>query len=136
MATKKQRRRRLKDRRHEYEYVYVDDEGQEVEVEEPEPSASRTKGQDKAKDAKARSRPLREPKPPSWERQLKRAPFFGVLLFLITSLGSHQSLAARVGVAALYTVLFIPFMYLFERGLYRSYLKRTGKLPPSRPPRG
>ena len=87
MATKKQRRRQLKERRHEYEYVYVDDEGQEVEVEdeEPQPSASPAK----AKDAKGRGRPAREPKPPSWERQFKRAPVFGVLLFLVTSLSSH-----------------------------------------------
>ncbi len=126
MATKKQRRRQLKERRHEYEYVYVDDEGQEVEVEEPEPSASPAK----AKDAKGRGRPTREPKPPSWERQFKRAPFFGVLLFLVTSFGHHPALGTRIEFAVLYTALFIPLMYLFERSLYRTFLKRTGKLPP------
>ncbi len=99
MATKKQRRRQLKERRHEYEYVYVDDEGQEVEVEEPAPSASPAK----AKDAKGRGRPTREPKPPSWERQFKRAPFFGVLLFLVTSFGHHPALGTRIEFAVLYT---------------------------------
>ena len=128
MATKKQRRRQLKERRHEYEYVYVDDEGREVEVEEPQPSASPAK----AKDAKGRGRPTREPKPPSWERQFKRAPFFGVLLFLVTSFGHHPALGTRIEFAVLYTALFIPLMYLFERSLYRAFLKRTGKLPPPR----
>ena len=132
MATKKQRRRQLKERRHEYEYVYVDDEGREVEVEEPQPSAS----QAKAKDAKGRARPGREARPPSWERQFKRAPFFALLLFLTPSvLGTHQSLGSRIALAALYSVLFVPGMYLFERSLYRSYLKRTGKLPPPGSPR-
>ncbi len=126
MATKKQRRRQLKERRHEYEYVYVDDEGQEVEVEEPKPSASPAK----AKDARGRGRPGREPKPPSWERQFKRAPFFGVLLFLVTSFGHHPALGTRIEFAVLYTALFIPLMYLFERSLYRTFLRRTGKLPP------
>jgi hypothetical protein len=127
VATKKQRRRQLKERRHEYEYVYVDDEGQEVEVEEPQPSASPAKA---AKDVKGRGRPGREPKPPSWERQFKRAPFFGVLLFLVTSFGHHPALGTRIEFAVLYTALFIPLMYLFERSLYRTFLRRTGKLPP------
>jgi hypothetical protein len=29
----------------------------------------------------------------------------------------------------LYSILFMPFMYLMDRAMYRSYLKRTGKLP-------
>jgi len=31
--------------------------------------------------------------------------------------------------ALLYTGFFIPFMYLMDRAMYRSYLRRTGNLP-------
>jgi hypothetical protein len=34
--------------------------------------------------------------------------------------------------AILYTGFFIPFMYLMDRAMYRTYLKRTGQAPPPR----
>jgi hypothetical protein len=138
MASKKQRRRRQKERRHEYEYVYVDDEGQEVEVdpaeiEQTERPSSRRNGAKAASKGKGSGRPVKRIDPPSWKRVSKRALFFGPLIFLAFSvLNSKQPIATRLLLAILYTGFFIPFMYLMDRAMYRTYLKRTGQTPPPR----
>jgi hypothetical protein len=139
MPTRKQRRRRQKELRHEYEYVYVDGEGQEVEVDEQdlEPKGSRRNGTREAKpkaqpkkSAKS-GRPVREVQPPSWTRVARRALIFGPLIFIAFSvINKSQSVVGRLGVAAAYTAFFIPFMYLMDRQLYRSYLRRTGQQAP------
>jgi hypothetical protein len=137
MPTRKQRRRRQKELRHEYEYVYVDDEGQEVEVDpaEPEPRVSRRNGTRDAKRPAAKrgsGRPVREVKPPSWSRVGRRALLFGPLIFIAFSvLNQSQPVLGRLAVAAVYTAFFVPFMYLMDRALYRSYLRRTGQRPPA-----
>jgi hypothetical protein len=137
MPTRKQRRRRQKGLRHEYEYVYVDAEGEEVEVDEAdlEPKGSRRNGTQSVKPkAKAQAKggkPAREVKPPSWSRVGRRALIFGPLIFVAFSvLNKSQPVLGRLGVAAAYTAFFIPFMYLMDRQLYRSYLRRTGQQAP------
>ena len=138
MPTRKQRRRRQKEKRHEYEYVYVDAEGHEVDVEEEdlEPKGSRRNGtqtvKPKAKpQATKGGKPAREVKPPSWSRVGRRALIFGPLIFVAFSvLNKNQSVLGRLAVAAAYTAFFIPFMYLMDRQLYRSYLRRTGQQAP------
>jgi hypothetical protein len=139
MPTRKQRRRRQKELRHDYEYVYVDGEGRELEVDPQELSGRRPRRNGKADtkpaaQKKARSsRPVRPVSPPSWQRVAKRALLFGPLIFLAFSvINSHQPLAGRLAVAAIYTAFFIPFMYLMDRALYRSYLRRTGQEPEKR----
>jgi hypothetical protein len=139
MASKKQRRRRQKDRRHEYEFVYVDDEGQEVEVDSAElekserQSVRRNGAKATRKGESKSSRPVKKIDPPSWKRVSKRALFFGPLIFLaFTVLNSKQPLATRLLLAILYTGFFIPFMYLMDRAMYRTYLRRTGQAPPPR----
>jgi len=144
MPTRKQRRRRQKGLRHEYEYVYVDEEGREVEVDSDEVGdrGSRRNGNRDSKRATEtsrggkkgqQSRPVREVSPPSWRRVGKRALLFGPLIFLAFSvINSGQAVAARVAVAALYTAFFVPLMYLMDRTMYRTYLKRTGRQAPQR----
>ena len=138
MASKKQRRRRQKERRHEYEFVYVDDEGHEVEVddtglERSEKQNSRRNGAKAARKPQDPKRPVRKIDPPSWKRVTKRALFFGPLIFLAFSvLNSKQPVATRLLLAILYTGFFIPFMYLMDRAMYRTYLRRTGQAPPPR----
>ena len=141
MPTRKQRRRRQKEKRHEYEYVYVDAEGHEVDVDEQdlEPKGSRRNG---ASGAKPKAKPQakkngkasgsgRVVQPPSWTRVARRALIFGPLIFVAFSvLNKSQSLLGRLAVAAVYTAFFIPFMYLMDRALYRSYLRRTGQQAP------
>jgi hypothetical protein len=139
MPTRKQRRRRQKDRRHEYEFVYVDDEGQEVEVDpdEVESPAPRRNGKrdDKARAQKGRGgRPAKPVPPPSWTRVGKRALIFFPLIFITFSLvNKGQPLGARLVVTLVYTLFFVPFMYLMDRAMYRSYVRRTGdQQPPKR----
>jgi hypothetical protein len=136
MPTRKQRRRRKKELRHEYEYVYVDEEGHEVEADDvdersaPKRSAHRNgKGDPARAKAAAGKRPIRKIDPPSWTRVLKRAAIFAPLIFVALGLFNHETLPARVALTAAYTAFFIPFMYLMDRAMYRSYLRRTGNLP-------
>ena len=142
MASRKQRRRRQKERRHEYEYVYVDQEGQEVEVDsaELEPARPRLlRRNGKPSEGKASSRksqggrPTRKVDPPSWSRVIRRALILApAIFFALTLLQKKQSIAAHLAVTAFYTAFFIPFMYLMDRAMYRTYLKRTGQVPARR----
>jgi hypothetical protein len=137
MPTRKQRRRRQKGLRHEYEYVYVDDEGHEVEVgeEDPKPRADRRNGKREAKPAQRgrAGRPIKEVPPPSWTRVAKRALIFAPLIFLAFSvINSSQPVLNRLAVTAAYTAFFVPFMYVMDRQMYRSYLRRSGKQVPVR----
>jgi Flp pilus assembly protein TadB len=139
MPTRKQRRRRQKDRRHEYEFVYVDEQGEEVEVdpEDGESPAQRRNGRRESRPQAKKSsnaRPVREVQPPSWNKTGKRALIFAPLIFLAFSfINSGQSIGTRLLVTVVYTAFFVPFMYLMDRAMYRSYLKRTGQLPQRQP---
>jgi hypothetical protein len=133
MPTRKQRRRRQKEQRHEYEIVYVDEEGREVESDEAKPREDRRNGKrsDKRPAQKGRGgRPIKEVKPPSWNRVVKRALIFGPLIFVAFSLiNSSQPILSRLGVAVVYTAFFVPFMYLMDRAMYRAYQRRSGQAP-------
>jgi hypothetical protein len=140
MASRKQRRRRQKERRHEYEFVYVDDEGREVDVDpselersngqSPSPRRNGTKSGQKGRGGRA----VRKIDPPSWKRVARRAVIFAPLIFFAFSILNHnQAIGTRLLLTAFYTAFFIPFMYLMDRAMYRTYLKRTGQAaPPSR----
>jgi hypothetical protein len=137
MASRKQRRRRQKERRHEYEFVYVDEQGREVEVDPAElerssrPSARRNGMKDARKTQGARQ--IRKVDPPSWRRVVRRALVFAPLIFIAFYVLNHnQAIGTRVLLTAFYTAFFIPFMYLMDRAMYRTYLKRTGQAPPPR----
>lgn len=133
MPTRKQRRRRQKEKRHEYEIVYLDGEGREVEPEDAKPRDDRRNGKrsDKHPAQKGRGgRPVKEVKPPSWSRVVKRALIFGPLIFIAFSLiNTSQPILSRLAVAAVYTAFFVPFMYLMDRAMYRAYLRRSGQAP-------
>jgi hypothetical protein len=139
MPTRKQRRRRQKELRHEYEYVYVDDEGHELEVDpdEVDDRSSRRNGKRDTKRPAQKSRQgraVRPVAPPSWRRVGKRALLFGPLIFVaFSAINSGQAIAGRLAVSAIYTAFFIPLMYLMDRAMYRSYLRRTGQELPRSP---
>jgi len=145
MPTRKQKRRRQKGRRHEYEYVYVDDDGQEVEVDEGElepsvkaapakagvrPSAKSAKPAGKA----AGKQPaMREVKPPSWDRVLRRGLIFApIMLVVVYLLKPDSATPASIIVQVLVLLLFfLPFSYFTDTLMYRQYRKRIGDpLPP------
>jgi hypothetical protein len=132
MPTRKQRRRAQKERRHEYETVWVDAEGNELDDPPEELVAAapekRANGKPRAKAQPQRgSRPARVPPAPSWRRAGKRSLILGGAIFaLFFVLGSKNggSLGTALGLAALYTALFIPFTYFIDRFAYNRYQRR------------
>ena len=141
MPTRKQRRRRQKALRHEWEYVYVDDDGQEVEVERAEAgtpapakqAARPARGPGKPGRTGHRTRGGRKIEPPSWRRVGRRAAIFApVMLVIVYLLRPKDASAASVIVqVAVLLAFFLPFSYLMDSMMYRSYRKRIGDpLPP------
>ena len=133
MPTRKQRRRAQKGRRHEYETVWVDGEGNELEEppEELVAAPARTdvaKPKSKAAQQQRGGRPVRVPPPPSWQRAAKRSAILGAAIFaLFYVLGSKNgghSLGPALGLAAVYTALFIPFTYTIDRFSHNRWQRR------------
>jgi hypothetical protein len=137
VPSRKQRRRREKSRRHEYEYVYVDEEGREVEVDEAELRKERDDKPARTGTARAGrgsgGRPVRQVQPPSWSRVGRRALIFAPLMFVTVSLlGRSLTIGQRVVETLFLLVFFLPFSYVMDTIVYRSYLRRTGQAPPGR----
>ena len=126
MPTRKQRRRRAKEKRHEYEYVYVDDEGNEVEVEE---ASSKNGKAPAAKAAKPTTRAGRVLEPPTWRRTLRRGALFAPLMFLVVILMSPDgmTLVQQVVQTLLLLLFFLPFSYLMDSIVWRSFQRRLSK---------
>ncbi|HEX5582161.1 hypothetical protein [Gaiella sp.] len=143
MPTKKQRRRAQKERRHEYETVWVDEEGNELE-EPPEDLVETRDKRDgskpKAKATQQRGgRPIRVPPAPSWQRAARRSLILGVVIFAVVYLlgaknGQH-SFGAALGFAGLYTLLFIPLGYMFDRFAHNRWQRRADQQAAKRPAR-
>ena len=122
MPSRKQRRRRAKERRHEYEYVYVDEEGREVEVDEPAQERKKTNGR-----PPPRTRAGRVIEPASWSRVGRRALIFAPLMFItIRLLEKNEAIGASIARTVFLLALFLPFSYVMDSMLYRSYVRRTG----------
>lgn len=124
MPTRKQRRRRAKERRHDYEYVYVDEEGNEVEVDEPEKAPSKSKNGK----GSIQTRGGRRIDPPSWSKVGKRALIFGPLMLITIRLLNHsQPWATTITTLIFLMLVFLPFSYVMDSFLYRSYQRRAQK---------
>jgi hypothetical protein len=123
VPSRKQRRRRAKERRHEYEFVYVDEEGREVEVDEPAEQRKKTDGRPPAK-----TRSGRVVEPASWNRVGRRALIFAPLMFITIRLldKQHTPIQDSILRTVFLLALFLPFSYVMDSMLYRSYLRRTG----------
>ena len=132
MATQRQRRRRTYQQRHQFEYVQVDDEGQEVVVEKPardeRPANGAKPGAGKGKDDVVRDRRGREVPKPSVQRIAKRTAIFAPLLVVLVLLtGRSLTTGQKLFQVVLLLVIFIPFSYLMDTVLYRSFQKRQAK---------
>jgi hypothetical protein len=127
MPSRKQRKRREKLKRHEWEYVELDEEGNEVPLEAASPQKAAS-GESNGRPRSGRAgRPLREVKPPSWSRALKRAALFVPFLYIFLSLGKHPPpVAERIGISLLYAAVFVPMFFFVDRMTYRAYKRRTG----------
>ena len=127
MPSKKQRRRREKLQRHEQEWVQLDADGNEIPLEPAEVKKAKPSPNGKPAATRAR-RPIRETKPPSWSRALKRAVIFVPFLYIFLSIGSHTPpWYTRVGISILYAVVFVPMFYFVDRMAYRAYLRRSAQ---------
>ena len=126
MPSRKQRRRREKIKRHDWEFVQLDEEGNETPL---EPAELKKPERKNGKPASTRARrPVREAKPPSWQRAAKRALLFVPVLFILLSLGKNvPPLPTRIGVSVLYTAVFIPMFFFVDRMAYRAYRRRLGQ---------
>ena len=123
MPSKKQRKRRDKIKRHEWEYVQLDEEGNEIPVEPAQVKKASTNG----KPAATRSgRTLREVKPPSWNRAIKRAVLFVPFLYVFLSIFQHVAPLEAAGISILYAGVFIPMFFFVDRMAYRTYQRRLG----------
>src|SRR3954451_2988171 len=129
MSSRKQRRRRQKVQRHEWEYVEVDEEGNESAVEPVKKKAVATeKAKAKGEQRTNRpARPRREVKPPSWNRALKRGALFVPFLYLFLTALEHVDPLPAVGVAFLYSAVFIPMFFFVDRMAYRAYQRKLGE---------
>ena len=123
MATRKQRRRRAKEHRHEYETVYLDEEGNEVEVESDDRPMRRERDRQGKQSARSGGR---APEPPSWRRSAKRTLIIAPLFFVFLLIVEKEAATAFV-VAALYSLLFVPFSYGIDTLVYRTQTKRLAR---------
>lgn len=118
MPTRKQRRRRAKELRHDY--VWEDEEGNELEPDEVKEKRSDSSSE------RAPARPAREPQPPSWRRSLRRGAIFApVMVVVVMLLSSGLTLTEQLFQAAFIVGIFIPFSYLLDGVMYRSYKRRV-----------
>ena len=118
--------------RHEWEYVAVDEEGNESPVEpvKPKKAAAPEKPNAKATGGQASNRPARprrEVKPPSWNRALKRGALFVPFLYLFLTALEHVDPLPAIGVAFLYSAVFIPMFFFVDRMAYRAYRRKLGE---------
>jgi len=119
MASKKQRRRRAKEQRHDY--VWVDDEGNELDPEDVPDDKT-------AAGPVRQARGQRRAQAPSWARTLKRAAIFAPIMFgTVVLLSPHLSMTTKITQTVLIVAIFVPFSYLVDRFLYRSFLRREAR---------
>ncbi|HVS84734.1 MAG TPA: hypothetical protein VHD91_03810 [Gaiellaceae bacterium] len=138
MPTRKQRRRAAKEKRHEYETVWVDSEGNELDAPPEETLASKDEPRNgKAPAAKAKSgggqraqRTMRTrvPPPPSWNRAIKRAGLLGIVVFFLFYIAGGRGgnrVFSALGLAVVYTALFIPFTYVIDRFTHQRWQRKA-----------
>ena len=133
MASKKQRRRQQKLKRHEWEEVYVDEEGRELDPEEAEEFVGNAAPvrQSRAK-ATAPQRGGRTIQPPSLRRTAKRGlVFFPLMLAVIFLLPAREDATTLGKVINAFVLMgfFLPFSYVMDSVMWRTYQRRMAKQP-------
>ena len=133
MASKKQRRRQQKLKRHEYEEVYVDEEGRELDPEEAEELVGKAAPVRQTRaTTKPQQRSGRTIQPPSLLRTAKRGlVFFPLMLAVIFLLPARED-ATTLGKVINAVVLmgfFLPFSYVMDSVMWRTYQRRMAKQP-------
>jgi hypothetical protein len=123
VATRKQRRRREKEHRHEY--VWQDSEGNELD---PSDVRSRGNGSQSKPARGAGGGGGRQLQPPSWRRTIKRGLIFApIFLGVVLLLNGDQGLAFAVVNMLFLLAVFVPFSYLIDKLMWRSFQKRAAR---------
>ncbi|HEY7730730.1 MAG TPA: hypothetical protein VH950_07485 [Gaiellaceae bacterium] len=123
MATRKQRKRREKEMRHEY--VWEDAEGNEIE---PPAPTSRANGSGSKAKPESSSGGGRRLQPPSWSRTFKRGLIFApIFLGVVLLLNGGQGIAFALINTFFLLVVFVPFSYLIDKVMWRSFQKREAR---------
>ena len=121
MPTRKQRRRRAKEHRHDY--VWEDAEGNELDAEDVPVRKAGSQSQ-----RGAASRPARDVQAPSWRRTFKRGLVFAPIMFVtVMLLSSDLTLAEQLTQTAFIVAIFVPFSYLLDGVMWRSFKKREAR---------
>jgi hypothetical protein len=123
MPSRKQRRRREKLQRHEYEYVIETEDGEEIQVERP---VEREKREAKSTAKAPPRRGGREIPKPSMARVAKRTAIFAPLILIVVYVtsGKDVSTMSRIYTGVTLLAFFIPFSYLVDTLMYRTFSKR------------
>ncbi len=140
MATRKQRARRAKTFRHDYGFVMHDEEGNEIDVPGAEVRAKKdgdakpgakpaAKSGSGSSGRQSTKRSAVEPRPPSWNRALKRGGVWGLGAGVVITFLLHGPIALGL----LYAAMFVPLTYWTDGIVYRRWQKKHGSGPPSRP---
>ncbi|HEY4349569.1 MAG TPA: hypothetical protein VGM80_18470 [Gaiellaceae bacterium] len=147
MATRKQRARRAKTFRHDYALVDTDEEGNEIELRATElrakkqgdskpagkspgkPASGRMSGARSKRSGSTADRPLREPRPPSWERALKRGLIWGLVAGAVATFILHGPIV----IAALYAIMFVPLTYWTDSFAYKRFERKQAEAALQRP---
>lgn len=132
MATRKHRSRRAKTFRHEHALIDYDEDGNEIEVTASELRARKNKPERAKPAAQAKggskTRPLREPPVPSWDRALRRGALWGgVMLVVVVFFFKSMPLGSRILVGLVYAAAFVPLTYTIDRTVHRNYVRRRDK---------
>ena len=128
MATRKQRRRRAKEHRHEY--VWEDEEGNVLDADDARAAVENgSKSRTSDKQPTKGGRGSRTPQPASWRRTLKRGGIFApIMLATVMLLNPEKSMAEKVMSTLIVLAIFVPFSYVLDGVMYRTYRKRLARL--------
>ena len=74
---------------------------------------------------------MRAVQPPTWG-YLRRQAIIFFFIILVAFIIINRNVLAALLMAVIYTLIMLPLMWMTQRMMYRSYLRRTGQLPPPR----
>src|SRR5262249_48605348 len=109
--------------------VEIDAEGNEAPVETAKAKTAtveKTKAKPQQRGVRA-ARPLRQVKPPSWNRAIKRGALFVPFLYIFLTALQHIDPLTAAGVSLLYSAVFVPMFFFVDRMAYRAYQRRLGE---------
>jgi hypothetical protein len=123
VATRKQRRRREKEQRHEY--VWEDSEGNVLDPTEVRAGSNGAPSKPARGGGGGGGRQLQ---PPSWRRTIKRGLIFApIFLGVVLLLNGEQGLGFAVVNTLFLLAVFVPFSYVIDKVMWRSFQKRAAR---------